>query len=345
MGRSLTSRPSMAWWESHLHGVPRRQRGHPTLYQGRRHSIRQGEYPHQFGAPGVLRDAPHHWGLYRRRAAPRVVHGPDSSGPLRHCRRYCLMACSIWRLTSRPMSLALSWCSTGGLRRSNVAGCTGTSSLRVRQLCADFLLLAAPAPCDMRPFVVQFAQMCQHSTGLHGEGWQGDVLGVAWRDDHEAWQVQHSVAPIWTETRHRPAPPSNPPPARCMLRARRLRITKATLPTVSTYHVCAVCLCVQWLPQGVRLPRRVPGAIGAENLVVGARPSSPGACHRGRPWRRSTRCWRATGRGIQACNMGLSMATPYVFYNGNPRGQTYYQLHQAYQDALHMVCSEPFGVG
>ena len=63
-----------------------------------------------------------------------------------------------------------------------------------------FLLLTTPAPYDMRPFVVQFAQMCQHSTGLSGEGWQGDGWGVAWRDDREGWQVQRSVAPIWTET-------------------------------------------------------------------------------------------------------------------------------------------------
>ena len=62
-----------------------------------------------------------------------------------------------------------------------------------------FLLLTAPTSCDMRPLVVQFAQMCQHSTGLYGEGWQGDGWGVAWRDDHEVWQVQRSVAPIWTE--------------------------------------------------------------------------------------------------------------------------------------------------
>jgi predicted glutamine amidotransferase len=63
-----------------------------------------------------------------------------------------------------------------------------------------FLLLAAPILCDMRPFIAQFARMCQHSTGLHSESWQGDGWGVAWWDDHEPWQVQHSLAPIWTET-------------------------------------------------------------------------------------------------------------------------------------------------
>ena len=50
-----------------------------------------------------------------------------------------------------------------------------------------------------------------------------------------------------------------------------------------------------------------------------------------------------SSRDIQACNMGLSDGDIYVFYNGNPHGQAYYQLYQARQGALHMVCSEPFG--
>jgi hypothetical protein len=37
-----------------------------------------------------------------------------------------------------------------------------------------FLLLAASILCDVRLYVMQFARMCQHSTGLHGEGWPGD---------------------------------------------------------------------------------------------------------------------------------------------------------------------------
>ena len=50
-----------------------------------------------------------------------------------------------------------------------------------------------------------------------------------------------------------------------------------------------------------------------------------------------------SSRDIQACNMGLSDGDTYVFYNGNPHGQAYYQLYQSRQGALHMVCSEPFG--
>ena len=50
-----------------------------------------------------------------------------------------------------------------------------------------------------------------------------------------------------------------------------------------------------------------------------------------------------SSRDIQACNMGLSDGDTYAFYNGNPHGQAYYQLHQAHHGVLHMVGSEPFG--
>jgi hypothetical protein len=42
-------------------------------------------------------------------------------------------------------------------------------------------------------------------------------------------------------------------------------------------------------------------------------------------------------RDMQACNMGLSDGDTYVFYNGNPHGQAFYQLHQARQGILHIV--------
>src|SRR6266849_770146 len=105
-------------------------------------------------------------------------------------------------------------------RPSDVLGAQG-EQLTSETIMCRFALLTAPTPCDMRPYVLQFVRMCQQSTGLHGEGWQGDGWGVAWRDDHEAWQVQHSVAPLWTEidaVQH--LPPTRP--CSCMLGARRL---------------------------------------------------------------------------------------------------------------------------
>jgi hypothetical protein len=95
--------------------------------------------------------------------------------------------------------------------------------------------------------------------------------------------------------------------------------------------------------KGVRLPRRVPGAIGAEKiwslvqeqLAQGVLPQQALAIVYTMLARHS--------RDVQACNMGLSDGRTCVFYNGNPYDQAYYQLYQARQGALRMVCSAPFG--
>ena len=204
-----------------------------------------------------------------------------------------------------------------------------------------FLLLTAPTPYDMCPFVAQFAQMCQHSTGLHGEGWQGDGWGVAWRDN-EAWQVQHSVAPIWTEidaVQHLPAT------RHLLVHARSASFAhhKGNIAYSQPYVCAPYAFVFNGFLKGVRLPRRVRGAIGAEKIwwLVQAQLA------RGAPPQQALATVYAvlarSSRDIQACNMGLSDGSTYAFYNGNPHGQAYYQLHQARQGALHMVCSEPFG--
>ena len=128
-----------------------------------------------------------------------------------------------------------------------------------------FLLLASPMLCDMRPYVMQFAQMCQHSTGLHGEGWQGDGWGVAWRDDREAWQVQHSVAPIWTEI----DTVQHLPPIRHLLvhaRSASFAHHKGNIAYSQPYVCAPYAFVFNGFLKGVRLPRRVPGAIGAEKI-------------------------------------------------------------------------------
>jgi hypothetical protein len=109
-------------------------------------------------------------------------------------------------------------------------------------------------------------------------------------------------------------------------------------------YICAPYAFVfNGLLKGVRLPRRVPGTIGAEKiwwlvqeqLAQGVPPPQALATVYALLARHS--------RDMQACNMGLSDGETCVFYNGNPHGQAYYQLHQARQGALHLVCSEPFG--
>jgi predicted glutamine amidotransferase len=205
-----------------------------------------------------------------------------------------------------------------------------------------FLLLTAPTPCDMRPFVEQFAQMCQHSTGLYGEGWQGDGWGMAWRDDHETWQAQRSVAPIWTEidtVQHLP------PTHRLLVHARSASFVhhRGNIAYSQPYICPPYAFVFNGFLKGVRLPRRVPGAIGAEKIWWLVREQLA----LGVPLQQALATVYAvlarSSRDIQACNMGLSDGSTYAVYNGNPHSQAYYQLHQARQGALHMVCSEPFG--
>jgi predicted glutamine amidotransferase len=205
-----------------------------------------------------------------------------------------------------------------------------------------FLLLAADAPRDMRSLIGRFAQLCQHSTGLDGTGWQGDGWGVAWWQDHHGWQVQHSLAPIWTGT---DAIQHLPPTRHLLVHARSASFAqhKGHLAYIQPYVCGPYAFVFNGFIKGVRLPRAVPGAIGAEKIwsLVQAQLAQ------GVPAQQALATVYAElarhSRDIQACNMGLSDGQTYALYNGNPHGLPYYQLYQAQQEKLSMVCSEPFG--
>lgn len=194
----------------------------------------------------------------------------------------------------------------------------------------------------MRPLAVQFAHMCQHSTGLHGEGWQGDGWGVACWHERDGWQVQRSVAPIWIET---DAIQHLPLTRHLLVHARSASFAhhKGNIAYSQPYVCAPYAFVFNGFLKGVRFPRRVAGAIGAEKIwsLVQAQLAQ------GVPPQQALETVYAVlarhSRDIQACNMGLSDGYTYTFYNGNPHGQSYYQLHQAQQETLHMVCSEPFG--
>lgn len=205
-----------------------------------------------------------------------------------------------------------------------------------------FLLLAAPAPCDMRPCVVQFAHMCQRSTGLGGEGWQGDGWGVAWWHERDGWQVQHSVAPIWIETET----------IQCLPRSRHLLVHARSASfayhkgniAYSQPYVCGPYAFVfNGFLKGVRFPRHVAGAIGAEKIWSLVQAQLAQGVLPQQALETVYALLERHSRDIQACNMGLSDGQRYVLYNGNPHDRAYYQLYQAYQGVVHMVCSEPFG--
>ncbi len=204
-----------------------------------------------------------------------------------------------------------------------------------------FILLASPEPCDMREFAAQFAQMCQRSNCLDGD-WQGDGWGLAWLDDNAAWQRHRSLEPIWTE----PEAVQDIPLTRHLVmhaRAASFPHQKGRIGYNQPYVHGAHAFVFNGLIKGVKLPRKVPGSIGAakiwwlvrEQLEQGASPQQA--------LDHVYALLAEHSRAIQGCNLGLSNGQDYAFYNGNPSGLEYYQLHQAQHDTLRMVCSEPFG--
>jgi predicted glutamine amidotransferase len=204
-----------------------------------------------------------------------------------------------------------------------------------------FILLASPEPYDMRELAVQFAHMCQQSKCLDGD-WQGDGWGMAWQDHEGAWQRHRSLAPIWTDA---DALADLPPTHHLIIHARAASFPyqKGHLSYNQPYVHGSHAFVFNGLIKGVRLPRKVPGSIGAAKIWWLVREQ----LDQGTPLQQALDhvydLLAEHSSRIQACNMGLSNGREYVFCNGNPGGLDYYQIYQAQQDALHMASSEPFG--
>ena len=204
-----------------------------------------------------------------------------------------------------------------------------------------FLLRSSSQPHDPRDEVVHFARMCQHSHCLDGD-WQGDGWGVAWWQDGTGWQRYRSVAPIWTEME---ALPDLPPTRHLVVHARAASFPqhKGKLVYSQPYVWESYAFVFNGLIKGVRLPRKVPGSIGAAKIWHLVQEQ----LQRGAPLQTALQHVYTTleehSSVIQACNMGLSDGQTFAFYNGNPSGNDYYQLHQVHDGSLRMVCSEPFG--
>ena len=81
----------------------------------------------------------------------------------------------------------------------------------------------------------------------------------------EAWQVQHSLAPIWTET---DAVQHLPLTRHLLVHARSASFAhhKGNIAYSQPYVCGPYAFVFNGFLKGVRLPRRVPGAIGAEKI-------------------------------------------------------------------------------
>jgi predicted glutamine amidotransferase len=204
-----------------------------------------------------------------------------------------------------------------------------------------FLLLTAPEPCDVAPIVAQFAAMCHRSRGSDGD-WQGDGWGVAWWHTGDTWQRHRSVAPIWTET---DVIQQLPPTCHLVVHARSASFAhqKGNVAYNQPYVWGTYAFVFNGFMQGVRLPRKIPGAIGAEKIRYLVQEQLQQGVALGQALQAVGDMLAQHSREVRACNLGLSNGHEYVTYNGNPRGVAYYQLHHTQHDTLRMTSSEPFG--
>jgi predicted glutamine amidotransferase len=204
-----------------------------------------------------------------------------------------------------------------------------------------FLLLASREPYDVRQIALQFAEVCRHSTSPEGDR-QEDGWGVAWWHECEGWQRHRSLAPIWTETQvmyHLPRTCHMVVHARSASFARH----KGQMAYNQPYTWNTYAFVFNGRIKGVRLPRRIPGKIGAQKLWHLVREQLRQQVPPEQALAGVYTSLKQHSREIQACNMGLSNGQDIVSYNGNPSGASYYQLHYVQQEGLKLISSEAFG--
>ena len=202
-----------------------------------------------------------------------------------------------------------------------------------------FMLAVAHAPLDSPTLLHAFADMADRSSAADGE-FQGDGWGVAWRDGI-TWQVRKSLAPVWQDR----AGFGSIPRVSCLMahaRAASFDVHKDDLafnqPFVDSDGRWAFVF--NGLLRGVRLPRRVPGTIGAQkiwnllrDLLRTHEPSTALAELRDMLIAHSQR--------VQACNIGLSDGQRLFALTMFDERPAYYQLCMAQRDGARLIASAP----
>lgn len=204
-----------------------------------------------------------------------------------------------------------------------------------------FLLLASDTPVDVQQIVQQFVRTCQPSTG-GGGGWQGDGWGVAWWQAPRGWHLYRSVQPIWTEPQVIQRLPAT---RHLVVHARSASFTehRGDVSYNQPYVAGPYVFVFNGLLRGVRLPHRVPGAIGAEKIWTLVQAELAQGRMLPHALARVYALLVQSSREIRACNFAVSSGREYAWVNGNPQGQSYYQLRCVQAPGLRMVSSEPFG--
>jgi predicted glutamine amidotransferase len=183
--------------------------------------------------------------------------------------------------------------------------------------------------------------MCQRSTSLEGD-WQGDGWGIAWQQLSGEWQQYRSVAPIWTEMSVIAQLPST---HHVLVHARSASFAehKDQVAYNQPYVHGSYAFVFNGLVKGVQLPRRVPGAIGAQKIWYLIRQKLQQGATPQEALQQVYTLLEQHSREIRACNLGVSNGQEYWVWNGNPTRNPYYALHHTVATDFRMVSSEPFG--
>jgi predicted glutamine amidotransferase len=165
---------------------------------------------------------------------------------------------------------------------------------------------------------------------------------VAWWGEPVGWYRYRSVQPIWAERQviHR-----LPQTRQLLVHARSASFAEHTgnVSYNQPYIAGPYAFVFNGLLKGVRFPRKVSGAIGADKIWALVREQLRLAVPLPQALSQVYAQLDRYSREIRACNLGLSNGQGYAWYNGNPQGQDYYQLRCAHAGTLRMVSSEPFG--
>jgi len=201
-----------------------------------------------------------------------------------------------------------------------------------------FLLMKAKWKIDAGPILKGFAGMARMSRSPDGDR-QGDGWGMSRLSDAGDWSHHKSLKPVWED----PAAAARIPRTRALvLHARSSSFVrdKGTIGFNQPYGEDGFVFVFNGLLEGVRLPRRTEGKIGAQKiwslLKIFLRGSPPDEA-----MVRLTACLYRNARRVSALNLGICDGRRIYFYTSYDNAPEYYQLYYAVSGRLSIVSSEP----
>jgi predicted glutamine amidotransferase len=198
-----------------------------------------------------------------------------------------------------------------------------------------FLLAQSKNLIKPQPLLEEFASMAEKSKALDGD-WQGDGWGVAWLDNHNQWQLQKSLLPIWKDTKKFITIPQT---TTVVVHARSASFPqhKGILAFNQPYIDGEYAFVFNGLLKGVQLT--IPGKIGAEKIwyLVKQQLQSKNPQE---ALDFVKKLLLKNSKEIVALNMGI--ATPERIFSVNYfiKHPEYYQMYFHEDEQIKLICSE-----